>query len=148
MTSAGRLVRSGLLGCLALAMAGTAVSAQMGWVSGTYVYGDLCTVADAGTLAGRRVTLKRWPKSDNLVFESAGLLAPIETAVSIDDTTKDVAFAVETPTGPVSFRGTAGPEALVGTLQSAEGSESVRLKRVLRARAQSACPGETTGSIH
>ncbi|MEH3119916.1 MAG: hypothetical protein PGN25_20620 [Methylorubrum populi] len=146
--SAGRLARSSLLGSLFLAGLATGpAAAQTRWVSGTYVYADLCTTSDEGTRAGRRITLKRWPKGDGLVYEGAGLAAPIETAVTVDDTTKDVAFHVETPAGLVSFRGTAGPEALIGTLDSAAGSQAVRLKRVLRARPREACPGETTGSI-
>lgn len=149
MTSAGHLVRTGLLGGLALVAAATAPAlAQTRWVSGTYIYADLCTMPEDGARAGRRITLKRWPKGDNLVYEGAGLPAPVETAVTIDDSTKAVAFRVETSVGPVNFRGTAGPDALVGTLEGADGAQPLRLKRVLRARAQEACPGETTGSIN
>lgn len=153
MSSAGRIARSGHLGGLVggLALAGLAAlpaEARTSWVSGTYVYADLCTMPADGATAGRRITLKRWPKGDNLVYEGAGLPAPIETAVSIDDSTKDVAFHIETSAGLVSFRGTAGSDALVGTLHGADGSQPLRLKRVLRARAQATCPGETTGSIN
>ncbi|TFZ54631.1 hypothetical protein E4V01_24900 [Methylorubrum sp. Q1] len=157
MSSAGRLARSGLRGSLvagfvaALPLAGLApppAEARTSWVSGTYVYADLCTMPADGAQAGRRITLKRWPKGDNLVYEGAGLPAPIETAVVIDDSTKDVAFHVETSAGLVSFRGTAGSDALVGTLHGADGSQPLRLKRVLRARAQETCSGETTGSIN
>lgn len=149
MTSAGRFARTGLLGGLALCAVATAPAlAQTRWVSGTYIYADLCTMPEDGVQAGRRITLKRWPKGDNLVYEGAGLPSPIETAVTIDDSTKTVAFQVETGAGPVSFRGTAGPDALVGTLEGADGAQPLRLKRVLRARAREACPGETTGSIH
>ena len=147
MPSARLIVRFGALVGMALAAAPPA-TARTSWVSGTYVYADLCTMPEDGAQSGRRITLKRWPKGDNLVYEGAGLPAPIETAVTVDDTTKDVAFHIETSTGLVSFRGTAGPDALVGTLHSADGSQPLRLKRVLRARAQEACPGETTGSIN
>ena len=153
MSSAGHRARSGLLGGLVagLTIAGLAAlpaEARTSWVSGTYVYADLCTMPADGAQAGRRITLKRWPKGDNLVYEGAGLPAPIETAVSIDDSTKDVAFHVETSAGLVSFRGTAGSDALVGTLHGADGAQPLRLKRVLRTRAQETCPGEITGSIN
>lgn len=147
MSSDRPIVRFGVLVGLILAAASPA-AARTSWVSGTYVYADLCTMPEDGAQSGRRITLKRWPKGDNLVYEGAGVPAPIETAVTVDDTTKDVAFHVETSAGLVSFRGTAGPDALVGTLISADGSQPLRLKRVLRARAQDTCPGETTGSIH
>ncbi|MGW5957787.1 hypothetical protein [Methylorubrum thiocyanatum] len=146
MSSARPIVRFGVLVGLVLAAASPA-AARTSWVSGTYVYADLCTMPEDGAQSGRRITLKRWPKGDNLVYEGAGLPAPIETAVTVDDTTKDVAFHVETSAGGVSFRGVAGPDALIGTLHSADGSQPLRLKRVLRARAQDTCPGETTGSI-
>ncbi|WP_232629206.1 hypothetical protein [Methylobacterium sp. Leaf118] len=123
-------------------------SARPGWVSGTWVYADLCTMPDDGSRIGRSITLRRSPNGDGLTYEGAGLRAPVTTAVTVDDATKDVAFRVETEAGLVSFRGTAGPEALVGTIDSAAGSQPVRLKRVLRSRAHEACPGETTGSIH
>lgn len=122
--------------------------ARPGWVSGTWVYADLCTLPDDGTRTGRRITLKRSPNGDGLIYEGAGLRAPVSTTVTVDDATKDVAFRVETEAGLVSFHGTAGPEALIGTLDSAAGSQPVRLRRVLRARAPEACPGETTGSIN
>ncbi|HEV2544787.1 MAG TPA: hypothetical protein VGU70_18695 [Methylobacterium sp.] len=149
MPSAGHFAPTGLLGGLALlAAAATPVLAQPRWVAGTYIYADLCTMPEDGAQTGRRITLKRWPGSDNLVYEGAGLPAPIETAVTVDDGTKAVAFEVETSAGPVSFRGTAGPDALVGTLNSADGAQPLRLKRVLRTGARQACPGETTGSIN
>lgn len=149
MTSAGHLARSGLLASLALLTAAIApAAAQTRWVSGTYVYADLCTMPEDGAQAGRRITLKRWPKGDNLVIEGAGLPAPVEAAVTIDDGAKTVAFQVETSAGPVRFEGIAGPDALVGTLHGADGAQPLRLKRVLRPRAQQACPGETTGSIN
>ncbi|MGX5774203.1 hypothetical protein [Methylorubrum zatmanii] len=154
MTSADRLLRSGFLSgaaLLGLASVGAALSpaaAQPRWVSGTYVYADLCTMPEDGSQAGRRITLKRWPKGDNLVYEGAGLAGPVETAVTVDDTTKAVAFRIETPAGLVSFHGTAGSDALIGMLNGADGAQPLRLRRVLRARPQEACPGETTGSIH
>ncbi|CAO4180047.1 hypothetical protein [Methylorubrum populi] len=155
MTLADRLLRSGFLGgvvLLGLASLSAATlgpaAAQTRWVSGTYVYADLCTMPEDGTQIGRRITLKRWPKGDNLVYEGAGLPGPVETAVIVDDTTKAVAFHIDTPAGLVSFQGTAGSDALIGTLNGADGEQPLRLKRVLRARAQEACPGETTGSIH
>lgn len=118
MTSAGHLARTGFLGGLALLLAAAVpASAQPRWIAGTYIYADLCTVAGDGARTGRRITLKRWPGGDNLVYEGAGLPAPIEAAVTIDDSTKAVAFQVETSAGPVSFRGTAGPDALVGTVE-------------------------------
>lgn len=122
--------------------------ARPGWVSGTWVYVDLCTMPEDGSQVGRRITLKRSPNGDGLVYEGAGLRSPVATSVTIDDATKDVAFRVETEAGLVSFQGTAGSEALIGTLDSAAGSQPVRLKRVLRSRAREACPGETTGSIN
>ena len=149
MTPAGHLALNGFLGGLALLLAASApASAQPRWVAGTYIYADLCTMAGDGAQTGRRITLKRWPGGDNLVYEGAGLPAPIEAAVTIDDTTKALAFQVETRGGSVSFRGTAGPDALVGTLDGADGAQPLRLKRVLRPRAQETCPGEITGSIN
>lgn len=147
--TARHLVRFGLLATLVGAGLGAGSSeARPGWVSGTYVYADLCTLSEDGAQTGRRVTLKRWPTGDNLVYEGAGLPAPIETAVTVDDATKNVAFELQTRAGLVRFRGTAEPDALVGTLHSADGSEPVRLKRMMRSRAPGACPGETTGSIN
>ncbi|KQT50568.1 hypothetical protein ASG52_07090 [Methylobacterium sp. Leaf456] len=146
MTTLHRTLLGGLLafGVLAVAPA----EARPGWVSGTWVYADLCTSPEDGAQAGRRITLKRSPNGDGLIYEGAGLRVPVLTTVTVDDATKDVAFRVETEAGLVSFHGTAGPEALVGTLDSAAGSQPVRLKRVLRSRAHEACPGETTGSIN
>lgn len=139
-----------LLGGLVLSGMGLAapVEARTGWVSGTWVYADLCTMPEDGAQAGRRITLKRSPNGDGLIYEGAGLRSPVVTTVTVDDATKDVAFRIETEAGLVSFHGTAGAEALVGTLDSAAGSQPVRLKRVLRSRAHEACPGETTGSIN
>lgn len=137
----GSLLASGIV------VAGPAL-ARPGWVSGTWVYADLCTMPEDGAQAGRRITLKRSPNGDGLIYEGAGLRSPVVTTVTVDDATKDVAFRVETEAGLVSFHGTASAEALVGTLDSAAGSQPVRLKRVLRSRAHEACPGETTGSIN
>lgn len=130
------------------ALAAGAAEARPGWVSGTYVYADLCTLPDSGDQVGRRITLKRSPNGDGLIYESAGLRAPVPATVTVDDATKDVTFAVETEAGLVRFHGTAGAEALVGTLDSAAGSQALRLRRELRSRAHLACPGETTGSIN
>ncbi len=143
------MLHRSLLGVLVgsgIALSGAA-EARPGWVSGTWVYADLCTMPDDGAQAGRRITLKRSPNGDGLIYEGAGLRAPVLTTVTVDDATKDVAFRVETEAGLVSFHGTAGPEALIGTLDSAAGSQAVRLRRVLRPRLE-ACPGETTGSIN
>lgn len=145
MTILRRALPASLLAA-GLTAAGPAL-ARPGWVSGTWVYADLCTMPDDGSRAGRSITLRRSPNGDGLIYESAGLRAPVATSVTVDDATKDVSFRVETEAGLVSFHGTAGPEALVGTLDSAAGSQPVRLRRVLRSRAHEACPGETTGSI-
>ena len=140
----------------ALLPPGTA-SARPVWNSGTYVYADLCTLPASGGLGGHRVTLRRSPKGDGLVYESGGgrdrVLAPAPgTDLALDDDTKALAFRAETEDGPVSFRGTLSTEALTGILHDEAGDHPVRLPRMLRSHARQACAEdgavtETTGSL-
>jgi len=119
-----------------------AVQARPSWISGTYVYADLCTQPQTGGLAGRRITLRRSPNGDDLVFETAsGTAATALRAgeVGIDDATKQVAFSVDTDSGPVRFRGTAAVDGLAGTLSDQTGEHPLNLRRVLRSRAHEAC---------
>jgi hypothetical protein len=149
---------AGLCGALmtlpALALVPGPLAARPTWNSGTYIYADLCTLTASGGLGGRRITLRRSPKGDGLVYES-GLgqeIAPAQgTDFALDDATKALAFTAETEAGPVSFRGTLSTEALTGILHDAAGEHPVRLPRVLRAHAPAACAGagptDTTGSL-
>ena len=118
------------------------------WTSGTFVYADLCTAAPSGTRIGRRITLRRSPNGDGLIYEAAETPGPVAAArMTLDDATKALAFAVETGAGPRHFEGIATPDALTGILEDEAGAHPIRLPRVLRSHAHEACPGETTGSI-
>lgn len=122
-------------------------SAKTAWTSGTYVYADLCTEPD-GARAGHRITLRRSPNGDGLVYEGARRPEPVRAGtIAVDDATRTIAFDVETPSGPLAFRGTLNPDALTGILDDAAGSRPVRLPRVLRSHAHEACAAETTGSV-
>lgn len=141
---------AGLLG--GLLPAGS--EARPGWVSGTYVYADLCTRSASGNLSGRRITLRRSPNGNGLVYEvgeGAGLVAATGPALVVDDAARTVAFTAETEAGPISFEGTLAPDLLSGTLSDASGVHPLRLPRVLRAGARRACSGpeatEITGTI-
>lgn len=115
------------------------------WASGTYVYADFCTAG--GERIGRRITLRRSPNGDVLTYEAAASESVrIETA-SFDDENRSVAFVAKTAQGPVTFRGRVEAGVLTGLLEDAGGARELRLPRVLRARADLPCPGETTGSI-
>ncbi|MEA1834622.1 hypothetical protein U8607_21235 [Methylobacterium durans] len=129
------------------------LAARPGWISGTYVYADLCTRPASGDLSGRRITLRRSPNGDGLVYEvgqGTGLV-PVQAAPTVDDAARTVAFTAQTETGPVSFEGSLSAEALTGTLSDASGARPLRLTRVLRAVAPRTCldpaASETTGSL-
>ncbi|KAB1073183.1 hypothetical protein [Methylobacterium planeticum] len=141
----------------ALLMTGPAAARPV-WNSGTYVYADLCILAASGRIGGRRITLRRSPQGDGLVYESGGGggLAPTQgMELALDDASKALAFTAETEAGPVSFRGTLSTEALTGILHDEAGDHPVRLPRVLRSHARQACAdagvvpvaSETTGSL-
>ncbi|GEP05170.1 hypothetical protein [Methylobacterium oxalidis] len=142
---------AGLLG--SLLPAGS--EAQPGWVSGTYVYADLCTLPASGDLSGHRITLRRSPNGNGLVYEvgrqGSGPVAATGPALVVDDAARTVAFTAETEAGPISFEGTLAPDLLAGILSDASGAHPLRLPRVLRAGARRACSGpeatETTGTI-
>ncbi|WP_336490545.1 hypothetical protein [Methylobacterium nigriterrae] len=146
---------SGLV-VITLAAAGypAAAAARPAWTSGTYVYADLCTLPASGELAGRRVTLRRSPNGDGLVYEmvrGAALVPAQGAGLALDDATKALAFTAETEGGPVTFRGTAAADALTGTLRDAAGDHPVHLPRILRSHARQACAShlasDTTGSL-
>jgi hypothetical protein len=121
--------------------------AKPAWTSGTYVYADLCTESD-GARAGHRITLRRSPNGDGLTYEGARLPGAARAGtIAVDDATRTIAFDVETPSGPLAFRGTLGSDALTGALDDEAGSRLLSLPRVLRSRAHEACRVETTGSI-
>lgn len=136
-----------MMGLAAVGLAGAA-QAKPVWATGTFVYADLCTSADSGERAGRRITLKRSPTGDMLLYEAASLpsAARAET-VSLDDATKSLAFMVGTQSGALAFHGTLATDALVGTIEDETGTYPLRLRRVLRSHAHEACPADTTGSV-
>lgn len=118
------------------------------WTSGTFVFADLCTDSESGTRAGHRVTLRRSPNGDWIVYEGARVPAPVRAGtLSVDDSTKTVAFGAETEAGRVAFHGMLSEGTLIGTLEDEAGSHPVRLPRVLRSHGHEACRGDTTGSV-
>lgn len=137
------LVGTGLLdACMVPALA------RSDWPSGTYVYADLCTAAQNGTRMGQRITLRRSPLGDGLVYEAASLSAPVHAGtVALDAATKALDFVVETDGGEIRFHGTMAVESLTGTFEDEAGSRPVHLPRVLRPHAHDTCAGETTGSL-
>ncbi|WP_036302614.1 hypothetical protein [Methylobacterium sp. 77] len=131
--------------------AARSVPAKPVWATGTYVYADLCTEAESGERAGRRITLKRSPGGDVLVYETASQSSQAES-VTLDDETKALSFLVGGERGSVAFHGTLATDALVGTVEDGTGAYPLRLRRILRSHAHEACPaevtpGDVTGSI-
>ncbi|WP_207919200.1 hypothetical protein [Methylobacterium segetis] len=129
------------------------VAARPGWLSGTYVYADLCTRPASGDLFGRRITLRRSPNGNGLLYEvgQGSGIVPVQAAPAVDDDARTVAFTALTVTGPISFEGTVSAEALTGTLSDASGARPLRLPRVLRGNAYRTCLGagadDITGSL-
>lgn len=138
-----------LIGLSALLGAQTApVQARPAWASGTYVFADLCTMPENGERAGQRITLKRSPRGDGLVYEAASLLEPVRAGVvALDDTTKEIDFVAESESGTIHFHGTMTVDGLTGTFEDAAGTRPVRLPRVLRAHAHDVCRSEAAGSL-
>lgn len=126
------------------------------WTTGTFVYADLCTNPDAGRLEGRRVTVKRSPNGDGVLYEAAAgsAVTPVPAeVVSIDDGSQQIAFTIESEAGPMRFQGTAAADALAGTLSDGSGDRPLRLRRVLRSHEREACrtgqqDPDTTGSTN
>jgi hypothetical protein len=119
--------------------------ARTNWVSGTYVYASPCPTTEDAT--GRRVTLRRSPLGDTLVYEAATLSAPVRVeAVTVDTATKGVAFAAEADGHPIRFTGTLAVDALAGVLEDASGPHPVHLARVLRLHGDPTCRAEPPGA--
>lgn len=144
-----------LCGAVVPALLPTTAQARPQWMSGTFVYADLCTRPDSGEASGRRITVRRSPNGDGVLYEAAprGLEAPARAAeIVLDDATGALAFTAETDDGRVEFQGTARGDVLVGTLRDAVGARPVVLPRVLRSHLREACrlepaASETTGSV-
>ena len=148
-----RMLMAGLpLVALASTMASTgparakSVAAKPVWATGTFVFADLCTAPESGERAGRRITLRRSPTGDVLVYETASQSAQAES-LTVDDDTKTLSFLVGGERGNVAFRGTLATDALVGTVEDETGAYPLRLRRILRSHAHEACPADVTGSI-
>lgn len=112
------------------------------WTTGTFVYADLCTDPNAGRLEGRRVTVKRSPNGDGVLYEAASgaNTTPVPAEVlSIDDGTQQIAFSVESASGPMRFQGVAAADVLSGTLSDGSSERPLRLRRVLRSHEREAC---------
>ncbi|GEP01054.1 hypothetical protein [Methylobacterium haplocladii] len=130
-----------LAGLLAISAALPAMARPV-WTSGTFVYADLCTDQNAGRLEGRRVTVRRSPNGDGVLYEAAAgaAVTPVPAEVlSIDDGTRQIAFTVESEAGPMHFQGVAGADVLAGTLSDGSGDRPLRLRRVLRSHEREAC---------
>ncbi len=134
----------------------TGVLARPVWTSGTFVYADLCTDTSAGRLEGRRVTLRRSPNGDGVSYEAASgtnaAQVPAELT-SVDDATRQIAFTVESGSGPLHFQGIAAPDVLAGTISDGSGDRPLRLRRVLRSHEREACKvgqldADTTASLN
>lgn len=138
-----------LLTTLVLVGAGMAPArARSDWPSGTYVFADLCTAAENGVRVGQRITLRRSPLGDALVYEAAALPAPVHAGdVALDAATKALDFRVATEGGEIRFHGTMAVDGLTGTVADEAGTRTIHLPRVLRPHAHDICPGETTGSL-
>ena len=123
------------------------VQARPSWASGTYVYADLCLTADHAP-AGQRVTLRRSPRGDTLVYEAVVLSGPVQVeTLRLDAATRELAFAADADGHPFRFTGTLAVEALTGVLEDEAGAHPVRLPRILRPHANAACRKERTGSL-
>lgn len=135
---------------LALLLAPPEARARPAWTSGTFVYADLCTQPRTGELAGHRITLRRSPNGNGIVYEAAprGLGAAARTSdVSFDDTARTVVFSAQTENGRIAFQGVVTQDALTGTLRDPAGEHPVSLPRVLRSHARDACPTDAAGSL-
>lgn len=133
-----------MLACLLVLPATLPVSAAARpvWTTGTFVYADLCTDPSAGRLEGRRVTVRRSPNGNGVLYEAASgaAVTPVSAEVlSIDDGTREIAFTVESEAGPVRFQGIAAADVLAGTLSDGSGDRPLRLRRVLRSHEREAC---------
>ncbi|MCJ2081399.1 hypothetical protein [Methylobacterium sp. J-090] len=123
------------------------VQARSSWASGTYVYADLCLTTDHAP-AGQRVTLRRSPQGDTLVYEAAVLSGPIQAeTIRVDDATRELAFAANADGHPLRFTGTLAVDALTGVIEDETGAHPVRLPRILRPHPNAACPEERTGTL-
>jgi hypothetical protein len=119
--------------------------ARTSWASGTYIYASPCAMAEDAT--ERRVTLRRSPLGDSLVYEAATLSAPVRVeAVTVDTATKGVAFAAEADGHPIRFTGTLAVDALAGVLEDESGPHPVHLARVLRPHGDATCRAEAPGA--
>lgn len=121
--------------------------ARTSWASGTAVYADPCMPAE-NEAVGRRVTLRRSPTGDTLIYESAALSGPVQAeGVRVDAATKALTFTVDTDGQTIRFSGTLAVDALTGVLEDEAGMRPVHLSRILRAHPDSACRDEQTGSL-
>jgi len=103
------------------------------WSSGTTIYADLCEQAETRETRGHRITLRRSPNGNAVLYEGA---APASvTLVRFDEAAGTLAFTAETCAGPVAFEGVAGSGALTGTVTDTSGAHALNLPRVLRVRA-------------
>ena len=119
--------------------------ARTNWISGTYVYASPCATAEDAT--GRRVTLRRSPLGDTLVYEAATLAKPVRIdTIALDAATKGVAFATEADGHPIRFTGTLAVDALTGVLEDEAGPHAVHLARVLRLHGDPACRADPSGA--
>ena len=143
-----RITRRSLgLGLILSAVLPGSVRARPSWASGTYVYADLCLTADHAP-AGQRVTLRRAPRGDTLVYETAALSGPVQAeTLHLDAATRELAFAADADGHTIRFTGTLAVDALTGVLEDETGSHPVRLSRILRPHANAACREERTGSL-
>ncbi|GJE55739.1 MULTISPECIES: hypothetical protein [Methylobacterium] len=135
---AATLILTGLLVVPATLQA----AARPVWTTGTFVYADLCTDPSAHRLEGRRVTVRRSPNGNGVLYEAAAgtAVTPVPAEVlSIDDGTREIAFTVESEAGPVRFQGIAAADVLAGTLSDGSGDRPLRLRRVLRSHEREAC---------
>ncbi|MCK2054732.1 hypothetical protein [Methylobacterium sp. 37f] len=131
-----------------LLCAATQAQARSAWITGTFVYADLCTVRDNGARNGHRVMLRRSPNGNAVTFEGADHIGPVAVeAMSLDDSTRALTFAVSTETGAIRFQGVVEPGALTGTIEDEAGLHAVHLPRVLRSRTHETCSDEITGAI-
>lgn len=120
--------------------------ARTNWASGTYVYASPCPAEEA---TGRRVTLRRSPLGDTLVYEAATLPAPVRIeTVTLDTATKTVAFATEADGHPIRFTGTLAVDSLTGVIEDEAGPHPVHLARVLRLHGDPACRAELPEPAH
>ncbi|MGU3537775.1 hypothetical protein [Methylobacterium sp. A54F] len=141
------VLAAALSAALLVPLAAAPAAARPGWASGTFVYADLCAGPE-GVAGGYRVTLRRSPNGDGVVYEAGQGGAPVRAgAVRFDDAHRAVSFSAETKGGPVAFEGTATTETLTGTLREGGGARTVSLPRVLRAHDRQPCGVEATGTL-